>query len=136
LTDASGYYGFGAPDEAYTFDVQPPAGSHLVPDHETGFVVSGGTKKDVELASGNMLSVTVYAPGGTKPVAGAWVSLYNRVSDKSYGVLTDANGHYSIIQTIPCNRIRLDWRHNPKHNTVSIVNRNNPLFFGILRNRR
>jgi hypothetical protein len=98
LTDASGYYGFGAPDGAYTFDVQPPAGSHLVPDHETGFAVSGNTVKNVVLVAGYILSGTVYAPGETHtPVAGAWVSLYNPDTKTTYGVATDANGHYYIV---------------------------------------
>jgi hypothetical protein len=97
LTDASGYYGFGAPDGAYTFDVQPPAGSHLVPDHETGFAVLGNTVKNVVLVAGYILSGTVYAPGVTTPVAGAWVSLYNPDTKTTYGVATDANGHYSIV---------------------------------------
>ena len=98
LTNASGYYGFGAPDGVgYVFDVGPPAGSRLVPDHETGFTVSGNTLKDVSLLSGNVLSGTIYYSNGKTPVAGAYVSLYDPGTKAVYSTTTDSNGQYTIV---------------------------------------
>ena len=92
-------YGFGVPKVAktnYVFDARP-SDPHMVPVHQTGFAVSGDTTKNVVLVVGFILSGTVYAPGGTIPVANAWVSIYNPATGVSYGVTTDANGHYSIV---------------------------------------
>ena len=96
-TESHGAYTILAPAGTYILDVWPPQGSHLLHYQERNLTLTQDADRRITLRHGFTVAGYVFAPDGSTPVPGCWISLYDTNTRQLFGAWTDRDGHYSIL---------------------------------------